>query len=172
MPATINAEQFLDPIWRINNLYKVIQKTKQPNEPTKVVPFRLWDEQAEFLRNIHSRNLILKCRQRGFTTLMCIVQLDACLFNPNTRAAVIAHKLDDAMRSELGTKQDSADTLRLSNDSSFRVSTSARSGTLDWLHVSEYGKICAQYPEKAREIRTGSFPAAEGGVITIESTAE
>src|SRR5215207_8061068 len=143
MPATINAEQFLDPIWRINNLYKVIQKTKQPNEPTKVVPFRLWDEQAEFLRNIHSRNLILKCRQRGFTTLMCIVQLDACLFNPNTRAAVIAHKLDDAkvifqekvkfvydnlddaLRSELGTKQDSADTLRLSNDSSFRVSTSA-----------------------------------------------
>jgi hypothetical protein len=52
------------------------------------------------------------------------------------------------------------------------VSTSARSGTLNWLHVSEYGKICAQFPEKAREIRTGSFPAAENGVITVESTAE
>jgi hypothetical protein len=68
--------------------------------------------------------------------------------------------------------QDSADTLTLGNNSSFRVSTSVRSGTLNWLHVSEYGKICAQYPDKAREIRTGSFPAAESGTITAESTAE
>jgi hypothetical protein len=121
---------------------------------------------------------------------MCLVQLDDCLFRPNTRAAVIAHKLDDAkiifrdkvrfpydnldegLRAAMPLTQDSADTLTLANNSSFRVSTSARSGTLNWLHVSEYGKICAQYPEKAREIRTGSFPAAENGVITVESTAE
>ena len=36
---------------------------------------------------------------------------------------------------------------------------SARSGTLQRLHVSEFGKICAQYPKKAREIVTGAFPA-------------
>lgn len=186
MNAAISPEQFLDPIWRIHNLYTIIDKSG------RAVPFRPWDEQTEFLANIHSRNLILKCRQRGFTTLMCIVQLDDCLFNPNVRAAVIAHKLDDAkvifrdkvklvyenldplLRSAqpLQLEQDSADTLTLKNKSSFRVSTSARSGTLNWLHVSEYGKICAQFPEKAREIRTGSFPAAENGVITIESTAE
>jgi hypothetical protein len=184
MTAQINAEQFLDPRWRISNLYHIIDKKG------RAVPFRPWEEQLEFLTDIHSRNLILKCRQRGFTTLMCIVQLDACLFIPNTRAAVIAHKLDDAkvifrdkvrfpyenldegLKAALPVTQDSADTLTLANGSSFRVSTSARSGTLNWLHVSEYGKICAQFPEKAREIRTGSFPAAENGVITIESTAE
>lgn len=184
MTGILSADQFLDPIWRICNLYSCIDKYG------KAVPFRPWDEQLEFLTNIHSRNLILKCRQRGFTTLMCIVQTDDCLFTPNTRAAVIAHKLDDAkvifrdkvkfvydnldegLRSAMPSTQDSADTLTLANNSSFRVSTSARSGTLNWLHVSEYGKICAQYPEKAREIRTGSFPAAENGVITIESTAE
>lgn len=184
MTAQIKADQFLDPIWRISNLYTIIDKKG------RAVPFRPWDEQVEFLANIHNRNLILKCRQRGFTTLMCIVQLDDCLFRPNTRAAVIAHKLDDAkvifrdkvkfvyeqldegLRRAMPVTQDSADTLTLANNSSFRVSTSARSGTLNWLHVSEYGKICAQFPEKAREIRTGSFPAAENGVITIESTAE
>ncbi len=184
MNAIIKPEQFLDPRWRICNLYTIIDKSG------KAVPFKPWDEQLEFLESIHTRNLILKCRQRGFTTLMCIVQLDDCIFTPNTRAAVIAHKLDDAkiifrdkvkypydnlpdaIKERVPATQDSADTLTLGNNSSFRVSTSARSGTLNWLHVSEYGKICAQYPEKAREIRTGSFPATENGVITIESTAE
>lgn len=184
MAATIGVDQFLDPIWRISNLYTIIDKSG------KAVPFRPWDEQREFLTSMHTRNLILKCRQRGFTTLMCIVQLDDCIFTPNVRAAVIAHKLDDAkvifrdkvkfpydslpdgIKAGVPAVQDSADTLTLGNNSSFRVSTSARSGTLNWLHVSEYGKICAQFPEKAREIRTGSFPATENGVITIESTAE
>lgn len=182
--ASLNPDQFLDPIWRLHNLYTIIDKYG------KAVPFLPWPEQVDFLQRIHSRNLILKCRQRGFTTLMCLVQLDDCLFTPNTRAAVIAHKLDDAkvifrdkvrfpyehlddgLKQALPVTQDSADTLTLANNSSFRVSTSARSGTLNWLHVSEYGKICAQFPEKGREIRTGSFPAAENGVITIESTAE
>lgn len=184
MTATISPSQFLDPMWRINNLYMCLDKKG------RAVPFRLWDEQREFLTNIHTRNDILKCRQRGFTTLMCIVQEDDCVFTPNTRAAVIAHRMDDAkvifrdkvkfaydslpegIKQRVAATQDSADTLTLSNNSSFRVSTSVRSGTLNWLHVSEYGKICAQYPDKAREIKTGSFPAAEQGVITVESTAE
>lgn len=182
--ASVNPDQYLDPIWRINNLYTITDKH------SRRVPFRPWDEQQEFLTNFHTRNLILKCRQRGMTTLMCIVQLDDCIFTPNIRAAVIAHKLDDAkiifrdkvkfvydqlddaIKDTVSIEQDSADTLSLSNNSAFRVSTSARSGTLNWLHISEYGKICAIFPEKAREIRTGSFPATENGIITIESTAE
>ena len=48
-----------------------------------------------------------------------------------------------------------------------------RSGTLQYLHVSEFGKICAQYPEKAREIVTGALNTVEAGqFIVIESTAE
>lgn len=171
-------------MWRIHNLYKCMDKAG------KTVPFIPWDEQREFLQNIWSRNLILKSRQRGFTTLMGIVQLDDCLFNPNVRSAILAHRadaaklifqdkvkfpydnLDEALRAAIPPKQDAADTLVLANNSRFIVTTSVRSGTLKWLHVSEYGKICAENPDRAREIRTGSFPAAEGGVITIESTAE
>ena len=69
--------------------------------------------------------------------------------------------------------QDSADTLTFGNNSSIRVSTSMRSGTLQYLHVSEFGKICAQAPEKAREIVTGALNTVEAGqFVVIESTAE
>jgi hypothetical protein len=51
-----------------------------------------------------------------------------------------------------------------------------RSGTVQLLHISEFGKICARYPDKAREIVTGSFeaihPEAPGTLLFIESTAE
>ncbi|TBG78612.1 terminase [Rhizobium leguminosarum] len=136
-------------------------------------------------------NIILKARQLGFTTLCCLIYLDACIFTPNTRAGVIAHKLDDAkvifrdkvkfpydnldegLKALVATRQDSADTLTFANNSSIRVSTSMRSGTLQYLHISEFGKICSQYPEKAREIITGTLNAVEAGQFTvIESTAE
>jgi len=59
------------------------------------------------------------------------------------------------------------------NGSSIRVGTSYRGGTLQDLHVSEFGKICRKYPDKAEEIVTGAFEAvAIDGEITIESTAE
>jgi hypothetical protein len=39
--------------------------------------------------------------------------------------------------------------------------------------VSEYGKLCAKFPEKAREVRSGAFNTVQAGQrITIESTAE
>ena len=61
----------------------------------------------------------------------------------------------------------------LSNNSSIRVGTSLRSGTLQYLHISEYGKLCAQFPEKAREVRTGALNTVQAGqVVFIESTAE
>jgi len=60
-----------------------------------------------------------------------------------------------------------------SNGSSIRVGTSYRGGTLQDLHVSEFGKICRKYPDKAEEIVTGAFEAVSiDGEITIESTAE
>ncbi len=126
----------------------------------------------------------------GFTTLVCLVGLDEALFNQNWRVGIIAHKLDDAksifeskvkfpymhlpeqLRETRRLVKDSADTLMLDNGSQVEVKTSARSGTYQRLHISEFGKICATAPEKAREIVTGSLPAAERGQITIESTAE
>ena len=184
MSIQINSEQFKDPLWRLSNLYKIT------NKEGKRVSFVPNDAQVRLIASLHNRNIILKARQLGFTTVCCLIYLDDCLFTPDIRAAVIAHKLDDAkvifrdkvkypydnlpdvLKERIALRQDSADTLTFDNNSSIRVSTSTRSGTVNWLHVSEYGKICAQFPDKAREIRTGAFPSAEQGVITIESTAE
>lgn len=182
---TIDPRQFEDPRWRLSNIYRIT------NEDGKEVPFEPNSAQLEFLDAIHSRNIILKARQLGFTTLCCLVYLDAGIFNPNTRAGVIAHRLDDAkvifrdkvkfpyehlpdqLRERVGTKQDSADTITLANNSSIRVSTSMRSGTLQYLHISEFGKICSQFPDKAREIVTGSLATVHADqFVVIESTAE
>jgi hypothetical protein len=182
---SVDERQFLDPRWRLANLYTITDKTGRR------VPFRPNPAQLAFLGNLHSANIILKARQLGFTTICCLIYLDACLFTPNTRAGVIAHRLDDAkvifrdkikypydqledgLKSACPAVQDSADTLTFANNSSIRVSTSMRSGTLQYLHISEFGKICAQYPEKAREIVTGALNTVHAGqFIVIESTAE
>jgi hypothetical protein len=183
--ATLDPAQFLDPRWRLQNLYFITDKRGRK------VKFEANESQLAFLEQTTALNIILKARQLGFTTLCCLIYLDACIFNPNTRAGVIAHRLDDAkvifrdkikfpydalpeeLKERVHTTQDSADTLTFSNNSSIRVSTSMRSGTLQYLHVSEFGKICAQFPEKAHEIVTGALNAvAPGQYVVIESTAE
>lgn len=156
-----------------------------------VVPFRMNEDQERFLLERHGMDVVLKARQKGFTTVIQLDMLDDCLFIPNTAAGVIAHNLNDAkaffadkikfaydrlpgaFREAVSAEVDAADSMKFSNGSSIRVGTSLRSGTLQRLHVSEYGKLCAKYPEKAREVRTGAFNTVQAGQnITIESTAE
>jgi hypothetical protein len=48
-----------------------------------------------------------------------------------------------------------------------------RSGTVQLLHISEFGKICREFPTKANEIIEGALNTVDvGQFITIESTAE
>jgi hypothetical protein len=171
--------------WRLNNLYVIIDKDGRR------IDFRLNWAQEELLDALHFQNVILKARQLGFTTFIQLFMLDACLFNSNIRAGTIAHKLDDAktifrdkvkypyenlpeaLRAARPIQKDSADELLFSNNSSIRVGTSMRSGTLQYLHISEYGKLCAQFPDKAREVRTGALNTVQAGqVVFLESTAE
>lgn len=185
MNTIIDPKQFMDPRWRLSNLYYIT------DEKAHKVLFQPNEAQVQFLNETTALNIILKARQLGMTTLCCLIYLDACLFNPNTRAGVIAHKLDDAkvifrdkikfpfdnlpdqLKSRLSATQDSTDTLTMSNNSSIRVSTSMRSGTLQYLHISEFGKICAMFPDRAREIVTGALNSvAPGQFVAIESTAE
>jgi hypothetical protein len=171
--------------WRLNNLYWITDKHG------KCVRFRLNAAQAELMAGLHKLNLILKARQLGFTTFIQLYILDACVFMPNTHAGVIAHTKDDAeaifrekikfpydnlpdaVKRVRPVIRDNTTTLELGNGSIIKVGTSMRSGTLQMLHVSEFGKICAKYPEKAREIITGALNTVEAGQFAcIESTAE
>lgn len=157
----------------------------------KVTRFCMNADQEKFLDERHGMDVVLKARQKGFTTIIQLDMLDDCLFLPNTSAGVIAHNLNDAkaffadkikfaydelpdaFRALVPAEQDAADSMKFGNGSSIRVGTSLRSGTLQRLHVSEYGKLCAKFPEKAREVRTGAFNTVQAGQrITVESTAE
>lgn len=174
-----------NPLWRLNNLYWI------QNEQGNKVRFELNLEQIDFYHAQWYLNAILKARQLGFTTFIDIMALDCCLFTPNFMAGIIAHNLDDAgkifrkkikfpydnmssgLRDAIPLKKDTGSQLVFANDSEITVGTSMRSGTLQLLHVSEFGKICRKHPEKAEEIVTGAFNAVhEGHRIYIESTAE
>jgi hypothetical protein len=186
------ARLMADPMWRISHLYKIIIKGDDDDEEGLVVQFKPNRAQRRFIGRLHHRNIILKARQLGFTTLIAIVWLDHALFNANSRCGIIAHDRDAAkvifrdkvkfayenlpaeLRAAMPLKADNADELLFAhNNSSVRVATSMRSGTIHRLHISEFGKICAKYPDKAKEVITGSIPAVPlRGITIIESTAE
>ncbi len=180
-----DVETLADYMSRLRKYYWIVNK-----EGVEVV-FVPNAEQEELNRELRRLNVILKARQLGFTTFICLMILDACVFNRNVRAGIIAHTLPDAQaifRNKIlypydrlpaevlehvtAVKRDGGELI-LSNGSSIRVGVSMRSATLDYLLVSEYGKICARYPEKAVEIKSGAEQALhKGGVGFIESTAE
>lgn len=148
---------------RIKNLYRVNDKLTsnavffQPNAP-----------QEEYLKTKTGRDIILKCRQVGFTTLSAVRALDKAMWEPNTRTGIMAH-----LQLTVGTifndlvkytyewfKRDwghlyspvekssnstelafSEDGLGRPLDSSMRVLFDFRGKTLNFLHVSEASRV-------------------------------
>jgi hypothetical protein len=175
-----------DKLARLRDGFYMVQ-----DESGASVPFRLRPIQEEFLNEQHGFDLVLKARQLGFTTTIQLDFLDDCLFIPNTAAGVIAHNREDAeaffhnkirfaydnlpdeFKELVPATQDSTRAMRFGNGSSIRVGTSLRSGTFQRLHISEYGKLCAKFPDKAREVKSGALNTVHvGQKIRIESTAE
>lgn len=182
---TRDKENWSSQLWRLHNIYYVVDKSGN-----KVLFKPNW-AQIELIENVWFLNVILKARQLGFTTFIDILLLDNCCFTANKRAGIICHNREDAqvifrdkvkfpfdnlpeeVRSELAPATDSIRELVFANNSSIRVGTSLRSGTMNYLHISEYGKLCAKTPEKAREVRTGALNTVQAGqMVYIESTAE
>lgn len=182
-----------DPEWRLFSgcLYKIMTKNDDTDEESSI-PFKPNRAQRRFIRRLWHRNIILKARQLGFTTLIAILWLDHALFNADQRCGIIAQdreaaeaifrdkvkfayeNLPDEIRERFPLVTDSKSELLFAhNNSSVRVATSMRSGTIHRLHVSEFGKICARFPDKAEEVMTGSMQAVpQNGIAVIESTAE
>lgn len=181
-----------DPMWRLHSLYKIIAKGSDEDD-SLVLDFKPNRAQRRLLVQLHNRSIILKARQLGFSTLVCILWLDTALFSKDpVRCGIIAQdreaaealfrgkvkfayeNLPEVLRERMPLAKSTSSELEFAhNGSSIRVATSMRSGTIHRLHVSEFGKICAKFPDKAKEVVTGSIPAVpKNGVCIIESTAE
>jgi len=178
-------EHFENPLWRLNNLYYCV------DERGRRVPFRLNYAQNKLITDMWWWNLILKSRQHGFTTEIAILGLDTALFEDNHSVGFTAHGRDEVEKIfskkvkfpydnlPEGLKQarqadtNTAKMLKFSNGSTIEVGLSLRSGTYQFVHISEFGKLCARFPSRALEVITGTLEAVhEGGVVFIESTAE
>jgi len=185
MTTPLEQTRLADQWWRLNNLYYI--KSKEG----KKIRFKPNWAQTELYKGMWFLNCILKARQLGMTTFIQIFMLDRCLFNDNVNAGIVAHNKEDAeaffsdkikfaydnlpedLRKARRATSDTTRSLKFSNDSHIRVGTSMRSGTYQYIHVSEFGKMCAKYPDKAREVITGTLnTVAPGQIVWIESTAE
>lgn len=172
--------------WRLSNLYFIRDKKG------KKVQFRPNAAQLYMLDNLWFMNIIVKARQLGLTTFFTIFYLDQVLWSENKMAGIIAHREEDMKRifrdkilfalrhlhpwlKELvgDPVVQTASELVFKNGSNIFVSMSTRGGTPNFLHISEYGYICAHDPAKADEILHGAINSVDAGqMVSIESTAE
>lgn len=179
-----------DPAWRLSNLYKIVAKGDDDEE--LVLTFKLNPAQRQQLARLWHRSLILKARQMGFSTLICMLWLDTAAWaKAPMRCAIVAQdkeaaeelfakitfaydSLPQAVQDMLPLRRRSTSMIEFAhNGSKIIVRTSVRGGTTHRLHISEFGKICAKHPDKAREVVTGSIPTVpKSGICVIESTAE
>jgi hypothetical protein len=185
MNDELRLKEILSNKWnRLESLYKIEDKKG------KLVRFIPNEVQRDFNSNLWYLNIILKSRQHGMSTDIELVIGDTCIFNSNVSAGIIADTLPNAKKllkkirtayinlsEEIKSRNplvtDSKTELEWANGSSVYVGTTMRSGTVQYLHISEFGKICAKTPEKAREIVTGALEAVTvGQYVFIESTAE
>lgn len=178
-------KHFADRWWRLNNLYFIKDKRGnkvlfKPNPIQRIIHDNLW-----FF------TIVPKARQLGVTTFFAILYFDQILFSKNKTAGIVAHKQEDMkkifknkikfawdnmhpwVRKYIGEPNiDNANELTFPNGSTIFVSMSTRSGTINFLHISEFAYVCQKFPEKASEIVTGAINSVDAGqFVSIESTS-
>lgn len=175
--------------WRLNNLYKIIDKSG------KQIPFRMNDAQLQLLALIsqgYKKILTVKARQQGFSTLLGIYALDLCLFKNHQTTAILADTHENCLKLFKKVKktldyliidypefkfQDqiqecNTTTLALSNGSTLTAVTRLRSQTYNFVHFSEVAKIADDSADKFNEVLNGGLPAVGDNLAVIESTFE
>lgn len=175
-------------LWRMNNLYTVINKSGQE----EIFRMNYAQHLTYSSAMVHPRIIVLKSRQQGISTLWLISYFDDALFNKNTSVGLMAQGLDESEKLleriktlwthldqdvlnflNVRKRKENSKEFAFSNNSTIFVRTSFRSATLQRLHISEFGKIANANPARAKETKTGTLQTiAAGNNVTIESTAE
>lgn len=146
---TIPPNQYLNKVWRINNLYKIRTKDKG------IQTFKLNPIQINVLKDIAGqkpvRHFSLKTRQVGLSTFWLIYWLDDTKFRDGVITGVMAHKLENishlasiikiAIESFPGGMEileDNKTKISFPNNSEMIFSLEFRSVPLHNLHISEW----------------------------------
>lgn len=162
------------------------------NKDRKVVRFKLNPIQERYDSQRTNRDIILKARQQGFSSLILAYFLIDCLVTPNTKSVVVSHETDATQRLLRRVKLfierfysgDDFVQIPLSynskseiyfpeTNSSFYIGTAGsrsfgRGDVINNLHVSEF----ALFPDP-KEFLTGILPAVpQNGRVIIETTAK
>lgn len=168
----------LNPHWRLRNLYYIIDK-----EGSKV-QFKENIVQHRINKSNSQRKIILKARQFGVSTNELLKLLDWVMFNPNSTAAIIAHKQDaieklfriprlsyELLPEQLRPKLDRGGGSRYEMyfpeiNSRIYCDLEVRGGTIGRLHISE----AAFMKDSAKLKATLQAVPISTGQVTIETT--
>jgi hypothetical protein len=181
-------ERLRDPLVRMCNLYWI--EDADGNE----VKFTPNEAQCEVLHAVYiegeKRIAIPKARQLGFTTLIALIEFDEahfCASGKTVRAVIIDQTAPDA-QAKLGKVKfawdrlpevlkdalpvDNKSVMEFANGSTITAGLKARGKTPQVVHISEWGPIAHDDPERSTEILTGVLQAASGenALIFAEST--
>jgi hypothetical protein len=181
----MNLDLFSNKLWRLNNLYRIVDKQGRS------IPFKMNSVQQIVAEDAHKRKLCLKARQLGMSTYAVLDLLDDVLFNAHHAGGIVSYSLEHAqhiykriighaletmhpsLKPLVGIQTQSAREITFANGSYLRVDTSLRGGSYQSVLVSEFGKTCARSPQKAEEVVTGTLQAvSKDGKVVIESTGE
>lgn len=182
-----------DPLWRLRWLYRILDRDGN------LIDFAPTPEQIEVIVAVHLRGwrrlVIPKARQLGMSTVLVLIGIDLAVFNSGYSSALVDKRADDAekkMREKVVIAWDNLPVrvrqkhlvqektskrlgLRYRKTgaiSRYEAGINFRGGTVQFLHISEWGWIQANDPARSKEILAGSLPAAEKGIIVVETTWE
>mgnify|MGYP001583286105 CR=1 FL=1 len=180
-------EELKDPLLYIPKFLKVLTKADEHNL-SDLVPMKLWRIQEHFLKHKTKRNIAVKPRQVGFSTIVLADNSHALFTQPYHRMTVIAqdeetaefllstiHRFYNNLPEGLRPSADlqAAHRLKLGNMDSYIYIDSARSDSigighgLTRVHLSEVSR----WPEKkaVQLFADISQTVPAGGEITIEA---
>lgn len=196
---TPTKEQLGSPIWRLRNLYSIMSKSASGDD-AGIIPFSPTAEQEELIQAVYVKKwefiVVVKSRQLGLSTIVCLIILDALLFGSGIQASIVDQTADDAKKKldqkikmafeSLPAWLRSGWEVVNSNDTEFIVKLQgkdksdertcfaglrARGGTNHILFVSEWGEIQLKDKRRSLEILTGAIPSADHhGCVTIAET--
>jgi len=168
---------------------KKISKFDIIDKNGKAVPFVLNEPQRQLLKDMESKNIVLKARQIGFSSLILAMFTIDFLTIPNSRSIVISHdgdsalKLLDRVKFYINSAEDKGlavnmkynsrqEMMNADKNSSFYIGKAGsksfgRGDTVNNLHLSEF----SFYPDPELLLSSVLQAVVPTGRVFIESTA-